>query len=78
MLMVCIYLKTTSVHILASLTLEGPHRPQCPSFASPLGQGPVQARLPSHPLVHLVERLVSDCSCCRTLLMSSWNVDLEL
>lgn len=56
---VCLF--KISVHFLASparRTTQA-HLPGLCTF--PLGQGPVQACLPSHPLVHLVEQLVSDC-----------------
>lgn len=64
---VCLF--KISVHFLASparRTTQA-HLPGLCTFS--LGQCPVQACLLSHPLVHLVEQLVSDCPCCLALLI---------
>lgn len=73
-----VYLFKISVHFPASparRTTQA-HLPGLCTF--PLGQGPVQACLPSHPLVHSVEQLVSDCPCCLALLISFWNFNFGL
>lgn len=55
--------KATPLHFLASLLLDEPHRASLPF---------------SHPLVPMVEQVVSDCLCSLASLMSFWNFNFDL
>lgn len=55
--------------------LEGPHGPSCLGHAQFLL---VSAQYESPALVHLLEQLAADSSCCLTLLTILWSFDFDL